>query len=105
MSTADLTPPYAVEIVNYRLNEDADTDAFLAINRQVGADFTSVQAGFLHHAIGCAEGGTWPIAFYWRTADDARDPISGIDTIPDAVKAYMGMIERETPTRSIFDVV
>jgi hypothetical protein len=38
---ANLTPPYAVELVNYRLNDDADPDAFLAINRTVGEEFTS----------------------------------------------------------------
>ncbi len=30
---SDQIPPYAVELVNYGLNDDADPDAFLAINR------------------------------------------------------------------------
>ena len=38
-------------------------------------------------------------------ADDARNSISNIDTIPDMVKTYMSMINRDTLTRSIFEIV
>lgn len=101
----DLTPPYAVELVNYRLNDGADPDEFLAINRVVGAEFTSAQPGFIKREIGHSDDGTWLIAVTWQIADDARNSIGNIDTIPDTVKTYMGMINRETLTRSIFDVV
>lgn len=101
----DLTPPYAVELVNYRLNDGADPDDFLAINRVVGAEFTSAQPGFIKREIGRNDDGTWLIAVTWQTADDARNSIGNIDTIPDTVKTYMGMINRDTLTRSIFDVV
>jgi hypothetical protein len=101
----DLTPPYAIELVNYRLNDGADPDAFLAINRVVGAEFTSAQPGFIKREIGRGDDGAWLIAVTWQTADDARNSIGNIDTIPDTVKTYMGMINRDTLTRSIFDIV
>jgi hypothetical protein len=102
---SDLTPPYAIELVNYRLNDGADPDEFLAINRVVGAEFTSAQPGFIKREIGRSDDGTWLIAVTWQTADDARNSIGNIDTIPDTVKTYMGMINRDTLTRSIFDIV
>ncbi len=102
---ADLTPPYAIELVNYRLNDDADPAAFLAINRTVGEEFTSAQPGFLKREIGKSDDGTWLIAVYWQTAEDARNSIGNIDTIPDTVKTYMSMINRETLSRAIFDIV
>ncbi|MGB0570804.1 MAG: antibiotic biosynthesis monooxygenase family protein [Alphaproteobacteria bacterium] len=105
MPTPQLTPPYAVEIVNYKLNDGADPDAYLALCRQVGAEFTSAQPGFLHREIGRGEDDIWAIIVTWKTADDARNSISNIDTIPDVVKEYMAMINRETLTRAMFDVV
>ncbi len=105
MPASELTPPYAVELVNYRLNDDADPDAFLAINRTVGEEFTSAQPGFLKREIGNSDDGTWLIAVYWQTADAARNSISNIDTIPDTVKTYMSMIDRDTLTRAIFDIM
>lgn len=105
MSAADLTPPYALELVNYRLNDGADPEAFLAINRRVGQEFTSTQPGFLHREIGQSDDGTWLIAVFWKTAEDASNSIGNIDTIPDTVKTYMSMIDRDTLTRSIFDIV
>ena len=105
MATIDMTPPYAAEIVNYRLNEDADAEQFLSLNRAVGAEFTSAQPGFLRREIGKGEDGTWLIAVYWETAQHARDSIGNIETIPETVKAYMASIDRDTLKRSIFDVV
>lgn len=105
MPPADLKPPYALELVNYKLNDGVDADAFLAINRQVGAEFTSAQPGFLHRDIGRGDDGTWLIAVCWKTADDARNSIGNIDTIPDTVKTYMSMIDRATLTRAIFEIV
>jgi hypothetical protein len=63
---SDLTPPYAIELVNYRLNDGADPDEFLAINRVVGAEFTSAQPGFIKREIGRSDDGTWLIAVTWR---------------------------------------
>ncbi len=105
MPAPNLTPPYAIELVNYRLVEGTDIDAFLAICRQVGEEFTAAQPGFLHREIGRNDDGTWLIAATWKSADDARNSISNIDTIPDMVKTYMSMIDRDTLTRSIFDIV
>lgn len=105
MPTPQLTPPYAVEIVNYRLNDGVDADAFLELNRQVGVEFTSIQPGFLHREIGRDDDGNWALIIAWSTADDARNSITNIDTIPEMVKTYMSMIDRETLTRAIFDVV
>ncbi|NKB50256.1 MAG: hypothetical protein GKS02_12940 [Alphaproteobacteria bacterium] len=105
MPAPNLTPPYAIEIVNYNIVEGTDPEAFLAICRQVGEEFTSAQPGFLHREIGQSDDGTWMIAATWQTADDARNSIANIDNIPDMVKAYMSMINRDTLTRAIFDIV
>ena len=59
-----MTPPYAIEIVNYRLVESANPDRSLDINRVVGAEFTSAQPGFLRREIGRSDDGTWLIAVY-----------------------------------------
>lgn len=101
---ADLKPPYAVEIVNYRLKDGVDDAEFLALNKVVGAEFTSAQPGFLRREIGQAEDGTWMIAVAWETAQHARDSISNIEAIPDTVKSYMGMIDRDTLSRTIYQV-
>ncbi len=71
----------------------------------MGDEFTSAQPGFIHREIGRSDDGTWLIAVTWQTADDARNSIGNIDTIPDMVKTYMSMINRDTLTRSIFDIV
>ena len=105
MSVSDLTAPYALELVTYQLNEGADADAFLALNREVGETFTAIQPGFLHREIGKNEDGSWLIAVFWKTAEDARNSIANIDSIPDVVKNYMSMINRDTLTREIFDIV
>ena len=99
-----MNPPYAIEIVNYRLVEGADPKKFLAVNRVVGDEFTSAQPGFLRREIGEADDGTWLIAVYWESADHARASIGNIDKIPPAVQTYMSMIDRATLTRSIFEV-
>ena len=59
-----MTPPYAIEIVNYRQVKSADRDRCLDINRVVGAEFTSAQPGFLRREIGRSDDGTWLIAVY-----------------------------------------
>ncbi len=104
MATTDLTPPYTVEIVNYRLIEGADAEQFLEINRIVGAEFTSAQPGFLLREIGRDDDGTWLITVHWETSEHARASIGNIDKIPPSVKTYMSMIDRATLTRSIFEV-
>lgn len=100
-----MTPPYAIEIVNYRLVESADPDRSLDINRVVGAEFTSAQHGFLRREIGRSDDGTWLIAVYWKTSVHARASIGNIDKIPPSVRSYMAEIVRATLTRSIFEVV
>lgn len=45
------------------------------------------------------------IAVAWQTADNARNSISSIDTVPDVVKTYMSMINRDTLKRWIFDIL
>ena len=57
-STPSMTPPYAIEIVNYRLVESTDPDRSLDINRVVGAEFTSAQLGFSRREIGRSDDGT-----------------------------------------------
>ena len=99
-----MTPPYAIEIVNYRLVDGTDKDRFLDINRVVGAEFTSAQPGFVRREIGQADDGTWLIAVYWETSEHARASIGNIDKIPPSVETYMSMIDRATLTRSIFEV-
>lgn len=105
MPAPNLTPPYAIELVNYKLVDGADVEAFLALCRQTGEEFTAQQPGFLHREIGVDDDGTWLIAATWKTADDARNSISNIETIPDVVKSYMAMINRDTLTRAIFEIV
>ena len=77
----------------------------MALNRDVGATFTGTQPGFVHREIGKNEEGEWIIAISWETAEDARNSIANIDSIPDVVKSYMSMINRETLKREIFDIV
>ena len=36
MPAPNLTPPYAIELVNYELVDGADVEAFLALCRQTG---------------------------------------------------------------------
>ena len=105
MPAPNLTPPYAIELVNYQLVDGTDTEAFLSICRQVGEEFTADQPGFLHREIGQSDDGTWLIAATWKSADDARNSIANIDTIPETVKTYMSMIDRDTLTRAIFEIV
>lgn len=105
MPVTGLNPPYALELVNYQLNDGVDQESFIAINRQVGSEFTSIQPGFLHREIGKDENGKWLIAVFWKTSQDARNSIANIDDIPDTVKQYMSMIDRKTIVRSIFDIV
>ena len=105
MSGSPLSAPYTLELVTYCLNDDADLDAFLALNREVGETFTSIQPGFLHREIGKKDDGAWLIAVFWKTAEDARNSIANIDSIPDVVNSYMSMINRDTLKRDIFDIV
>ena len=105
MPFTEVNAPYALELVNYRTNDGVNPEQFLAINRQVGEEFTSSQPGFLHREIGRKEDGTWLIAVFWKTGEDARNSIANIDNIPDTVKEYMSMIDRTTIVRSIFDIV
>ncbi len=104
MASTELTPPYAIEIVNYRLVEGADRDRFLEINHAVGAEFTGAQPGFLSREIGRADDGTWLIAVYWESSEHARNSIGNIEKIPPSVETYMASIDRATLTRSIFEV-
>ena len=104
-ATPNLTPPYAIELVNYQLNDGINSDAFLAVNRQAGEEFTSKQPGFIHRGIGKSDDGTWLIAITWKTAEDARNSITNIETVPDVVQTYLSMINRGTLDRLIFDVV
>ena len=105
MSFLNIQIPYSIELVNYHLNEGIDHNNFLDLNREVGDKFTSNQPGFLHRQIGIKEDGTWLIAVFWETGDAARNSIANIDNIPDVVKMYMSMINRDTIVRSIFDVI
>lgn len=105
MSMSDLTPPYAIEIVNYQINDDVDAEAFEAICRTVGEEFSSQQPGFIRREFGRSDEGIWLIAVAWQTADNARNSISSIDTVPDVVKTYMSMINRDTLKRWIFDIL
>ena len=105
MSGLPLSTPYTLELVTYDLNKNADGGAFLALNREVGETFTNTQPGFLHREIGKNDDGAWLIAVFWKTAEDARNSIANIDSIPDVVKSYMSMINRETLKREIFDIV
>ena len=52
MPAPSLSAPYTLELVNCNLNDDADAETFLALNREVGVPFTNIQPGFLHREIG-----------------------------------------------------
>lgn len=104
MPKQGLTPPYAVEVVYYKLNDDVDPDEFLALSRQVETDFTSLQPGFLDRDIGISDDGTWMSLVYWKSQEDARNSIANIETIPETVQKYMTMINRDTLTRANFTI-
>lgn len=110
MSISSLNPPYTLELVTYDLNDNADAADFLELNRHVGKTFTSSQPGFLHREIGRNEEGSWLIAVFWKSAEDAKNSIANINSIPDMqtfdqVKLYMSMINRDTLRREIFEIV
>ena len=86
MLVSNIERPYVVELVTYHLNEDADEGGFLSINRQVGEHFTQIQTGFLLSEICRKENGSWLIAVFWKTAEDARNFISNIDQVPETFK-------------------
>ncbi len=105
MSQTPISAPYTLELVTYHLNDGADADAFLMLNREVGETFTSAQPGFLQREIGQNDEGAWLIAVFWKTAENAKNSIANIDSVPDVVKSYMSMINRNTLKREIFDIV
>ncbi len=104
MST-DPTPAYDIEVVHSRLNEGVDPKSFLETSRIVGREFSAAQPGFLKREIGSNDDGTSLILVWWKTADDARNSISRIETVPDIVQTYMSGIDRATITRSLFEVL
>lgn len=100
----ELKPPFAIEIVRYRLSEGADAQAFLKVCRAVEVEFTSNQPGFLAREIGHDDDGNWAIFVYWQSAQHAHDSIANIETIPQVVKDYMTMVDRETLNRGVFTI-
>ena len=105
MLAPSLSAPYTLELVTYNLNDDADAETFVALNREVGETSISIQPWFRHREIGKNDDGTWSIAVFWNMSEDARNSIANIDSIPDVVKSYMAMINRETLKRDIFEIV
>jgi hypothetical protein len=105
MTIADVKAPYCLELVHYKTIGDTDPTSFIAINRKVGEEFTSRQQGFLHREIGHKDDGTWLIAVFWKTSEDAKNSIANIDNIPDTVKKYMSMIDLSTISRVLYEIV
>ena len=46
MPAPSLSAPYTLELVTYNLNDDADAETFLALNREVGETFATFNPGF-----------------------------------------------------------
>ena len=65
MPLNNFLPPYALELVNYQLNDEVDENTFIDINKKVGEEFTSNQPGFLYREIGRNEDNTWLVAVFW----------------------------------------
>ena len=64
MPLNNFLPPYALELVNYQLNDEVDENTFIDINKKVGEEFTSNQSGFLYREIGRNEDNTWLVAVF-----------------------------------------
>jgi len=105
MPLNNFLPPYVLELVNYQLKDEVDENTFIDINKKVGEEFTSNQSGFLYREIGRNEDNTWLVAVFWKTKQDALNSINNIDEIPNMVKTYMSMINRETIKRSIYNII
>lgn len=105
MPAPDLTPLYALEVVQYRLVDGTDVDAFLGLNREVGEEFYRPQPGYIHREIGRSDEGIWLISCTWETVEHARASIALTGNIPDKVKTYRSMIDQGSVSRIVFEIV
>jgi heme-degrading monooxygenase HmoA len=60
-----------IETVRFRLQPDADEDAFLRADKRVQAEFAYQQPGLLRRTTARGDDGHWIVITLWRTASEA----------------------------------
>ncbi|MEO1482227.1 MAG: hypothetical protein AAFU77_08970 [Myxococcota bacterium] len=63
--------PYVIEVTTFRQNAEMTPEQFLAADRQVEANYTSKQPGFLERRSARSAEGEWVVVVYWRSVEDA----------------------------------
>jgi hypothetical protein len=61
-----------IEIMRFRLTEQADDQAFEAADRRVQTEFAYQQPGLLRRTLARAEGGEWIVIDVWHSKEDAE---------------------------------
>lgn len=86
---------YTIEIVNFRLKEGVDDEAFQAENHRMEQSFIKHRHGFVHRDTAKDDNGEYAIVLYWEKASDAQGSMDAFVDAPDT-QDFTAMIDMDT---------
>ena len=92
-----------VEVIIMNLQEDADVEAFLAVNQVIADEYVSQQSGFIARQIGVTSDGQWTIVVHWASSADAEASIAGFGEAT-GIEEFSSFVNFETMVNIIYEI-
>lgn len=92
-----------IEVLQFKLNADADIDDFLAANKQAEDKQVSTIPGFLSRETSVDEEGTWMIIVHWADKS-ALDKSLATFMEAEATQTFLSMMDSDTMSMRVFTI-
>jgi glyoxylase-like metal-dependent hydrolase (beta-lactamase superfamily II) len=93
----------AVEVITMKLQDGADVDGFLAINKVIRDEYASQQPGFIARQTGVTAEGDWVLVVHWKSKADAEASIAGFGEAP-GLEEFSSFVNFETMVNTLYEI-
>ena len=93
-----------IEIVTFRLNDQAAEAAFIAADRRVQTEFLYHQPGLIRRTTARGEDGDWIVMVHWHSGADA-DAAATLAASEAATLEFDALLDATTVTRRRYETL
>jgi hypothetical protein len=93
-----------VEVIHFRMREDADEQECLREDERVGREYTPYQPGFISRESAKNDEGDWVVIVHWESAEDAQASMEKFPNDPTAQR-FIALMDSDTFSMIRYEVI
>ena len=93
-----------VEVIHFRMREDADEQECLREDERVGREYTPYQPGFISRESAKNDQGDWVVIVHWENAKNAEASMEKFPNDPTAQR-FIALMDSDTFSMTRYEVI